>query len=61
MKMLSDYGESVGGITVYGNYPWERFAQGVAHVNIVVPQGTAVTEDGIEVYADGKSQLIFAE
>lgn len=61
MEMLSNYGKSVGDITVYGNYPWNRFAQGVANVKIVVPEGAAVTEDGIEVYADGKSQLIFAE
>ena len=61
MEMLSNYGKSVGDITVYGNYPWNRFAQGVANVKIVVPEGAAVTEDGIEVYADWKSQLIFAE
>lgn len=61
MGLLSQYGGEVGGITVYGNYPWERFAQGVEHVKIVVPQGVSVTEEDIEVYADGTSELPFME
>lgn len=62
MGLLSDYGETVGGITVYGNYPWERFAEGVEHVKILVPQdGASLTEDGIEVYADAESRLPFGE
>lgn len=61
MSLLSKYGGTVGGITVYGNYPWERFSGGVENVKVLVPQGVSTTENGIEVYADGTSELPFGE
>lgn len=62
MKVISDYGTKTGGVTVYGNYNWSRFAKGVQSVTIIHPQGKAViTKDGIEVYSDGSSGQLFAE
>ena len=62
MKTISNYGTKTGGVTVYGNYNWSRFADGVQAVTIIHPQNKAVmTKDGIEVYSDGSSGQLFAE
>lgn len=62
MKAISDYGTKTGGVTVYGNSNWSRFASGVPAVTIIHPQDKPVmTKDGIEVYSDGSSEQLFAE
>jgi len=62
MKLLSDYGTNTGGVTVYGNYDWPRFAAGVPNVSIVHPTGSqVVTTDRIEVFSDASSTKLFAE
>ena len=62
MEAISAYGAISGGVTVYGNYGWSRFADGVPNVTIIHPQYKAVmTKDGIEVYSDGSSEQLFAE
>lgn len=60
MELLSRYGEGADGVNVYGNHEWSRFAAGVPHVRIIYPKdGPAMTQDGIEVYADGTSRKLF--
>ena len=60
MELLSEYGAVVGGVTVYGNYPWLRFSSGVPHV-CIMPLGEhgIKTMSGIEVYSDEYSRRTY--
>lgn len=62
MGMLSDYGATTDGITIYGNYNWPRFFTGVPNITIVHPTNSqSITADEIEVFSDVSSTKLFAE
>ena len=45
MELLSKYGGTCGGVKVYGNYTWPRFADGFDNMEIITLQGSNVQED----------------
>lgn len=62
MSEISSCGADKEGVTVYGNYAWNRFEDGVPNVKIICPKNKfTLTKDGIEVYADATSTQIYAE
>lgn len=62
MNLLSSYGTTINGVTLYGNYHWDRYSSKAPHVTIVHPQNkAALTRDRIEVYSDASSTLLFTE
>lgn len=60
MSLLSDYGATTGGITIYGNYDWPRFSAGVPYVTIIHPTNSkSITADKIEVFSDASNTKLF--
>lgn len=60
MRILSNYGATNGGITIYGNYDWPRFSAGVPNVTIIHPTNSqSMTVDKIEVFSDASNEKLF--